>query len=149
MNLMIGFSNFILWGVIMSNGQMVWKYLYRALYQTYMIGLLPIFIVVNLYNSYLLKNKIKFTNQINADLSKYQSEIRSKCDISLTSINLREVLTVDSNSLLYMGSADNYVEIHWLESGLESVDAKWRRARQRLLSEGCKSRCRKGQCPPH
>ena len=117
MTLMICISNFIIWGVMMNNSHMVWKYWYRALYQTYMVGLLPIIFIVILYNNYFLKKKIKFTNQINADLSKYQSEILGKFDITLTSINLREVLTIDSNSLLYIVSSDNYVEIHWLENG--------------------------------
>jgi DNA-binding LytR/AlgR family response regulator len=30
---------------------------------------------------------------------------------------LREVVTLDSDSLLYIASADNYVELYWLENG--------------------------------
>jgi DNA-binding LytR/AlgR family response regulator len=35
----------------------------------------------------------------------------------LTSVNLRDVVTIDSNSLLYIATAENYIELNWFENG--------------------------------
>jgi DNA-binding LytR/AlgR family response regulator len=50
-------------------------------------------------------------------LTKYQSIIHAKSELTLTSVNFREVVALDSDSLLYITSADNYVELYWLENG--------------------------------
>ena len=116
-NLVVGLSNFIIWEIIMNNGHMVWKGLPTMLFQTLLVGVLPILFIIILYNTFYLKRKIRVINNINSDLRKYQSRIPAKSDLTFTSTNLREVFTIDSNSLLYIASADNYVELFWLENG--------------------------------
>lgn len=116
-NLVIGLSNFIIWEIIMNNGHMVWKGLPTMLFQTILVGALPILFIIILYNTYYLKKKIKTINQINTNLTKYQSIVHTKSNLTLMSGNLREVVTLDSDSLLYIASANNYVEIYWLENG--------------------------------
>jgi len=116
-NLVVGLSNFIIWEIIMNNGHMVWKGLPTMLFQTLLVGVLPILFIIILYNTFYLKRKIRVINNINSDLRKYQSRIPAKSDLTFTSTNLREVFTIDSSSLLYIASADNYVELFWLENG--------------------------------
>ena len=70
------------------------------------------------YNSYLLKKRIRLINQINSDLSRFKSE-RAYVNgtISLSSSSLSEVFTVETQSLLYLASADNYVEVFSIDDG--------------------------------
>jgi hypothetical protein len=117
MTFLIGLSNFIIYMAFFNNFHLIWKGLPNMLYQTFLIGMLPILFIIILYNTYYLKNKIRVINQINSNLTKYQSTIPDKSDLTLTSVNLREVVTLDSDSLLYIASADNYVELYWLENG--------------------------------
>ena len=114
--LVIGFANFIVYMVYINKGIFLWKYLPNLLLSTFMLALIPTTLIILLYNTHYLKRKIRVVNQINSDLTKYQSRIATKSDLTLTSTNLREVFTIDSNSLLYMASADNYVEMYWLEN---------------------------------
>lgn len=121
--ILVGLSNFIIYIVYFNNahfvfnGHLSWRYLPRMLFQTFTVGSIPILFIIILYNTYYLKKRIRVINQINSNLSRYQSNIPAKSDLTLTSTNLREVFTIDSNSLLYIASADNYVEIHWLKNG--------------------------------
>lgn len=112
MNFVIGLSNFIIYEMFFNKGDLNWNGLPSMLFQTYLIGLLPILFIIVLYNSYFLKKKIKLVNQINMDLSQIKNETFDEFDLTLTSKNMRGIITVDSNSVLYITSADNYVEIH-------------------------------------
>ena len=116
-NLVIGFSNFLIWEITMNNGVMVWKGLPVMISQTFLVVLIPTGIIITIYNTFYLKKRIKVINKINSDLTNYQCKIPVKSDLTLTSSNLREVLNMDSNSLVYIASADNYVELFWVENG--------------------------------
>lgn len=113
---LIGLSNFIIYMAFFNNFHLIWKGLPYMLYQTFLIGMLPILFIIILYNIYYLKKKIRVINQINSNLIKYQSIIPANSELTLTSANLREVVTLDSDSLLFITSADNYVELYWLEN---------------------------------
>jgi hypothetical protein len=117
MTLIVGVNNFIIYMIFFNHGHLIWKGLPTMLFQTFLVGLLPVLFIIVLYNAYFLKKKIRLINQINTDLSTYKSKISDKSYLTLTAKNLGEVLTVDSNSLLYIASADNYVEINWLDRG--------------------------------
>ncbi len=114
MNFVIGLSNFIIYEMFFNKGDLNWNGLPSMLFQTYLIGLLPILFIIVLYNNYFLKKKIKLVNQINMDLSQIKNETYDEFNLTLTSKNMREIITVDSNSVLYITSTDNYVEIHCL-----------------------------------
>ena len=116
MVLVVGFSNFVIYMIYFHNGHLIWKGLPIMLFQTFLVGLLPILFIIILYNTYYLKKRIKVINQINFNLSRYQSKIPARSVLTFTSANLRDVISVDSNSLLYITSADNYVELYWLEN---------------------------------
>ena len=117
MTFIIGLSNFIIYMMFFEKGNLYWKGLPKMLFQTYLVSTLPILFIIVLYNSYFLKKKLKLVNQINMNLSQYKSEVYDKSEITLTSKNLRESVTVDSDSIIYITSADNYIEIHWLVKG--------------------------------
>jgi hypothetical protein len=117
MHLIVGLSNFIIYMIYFENSHFNWKDFPTMLFQTFLVGLLPVLFIIVLYNSYFLKKQIRLINQINTNLVKYQAAVPGKSDLTLSAKNSREVLTVDSNLLLYITSAENYVEIHWLDSG--------------------------------
>lgn len=117
MTSIVGVSNFIIYMIFFNHGHLIWKVFPIILFQTFLVGLLPVIFIVILYNAYFLKKKIRFINQINTDLSTFKSEVTDKSYLTLTVKNLRDVLTINSSSLLYIASADNYVEIHWFDGG--------------------------------
>ena len=47
----------------------------------------------------------------------HQDKLPASTSLTLTSKNLAQVLTTESNSLLYITSADNYIELFWKENG--------------------------------
>jgi hypothetical protein len=112
-----GLANFIVWEVIMDNGHFHWKYLPKLMLQTYMVASLSTTFKIVLYEKYYLKKRIRVINQVNSDLIVHQTKSIGKSEITLTSEKLSEVVTFDSDSLLYISSADNYVEINRLENG--------------------------------
>ncbi len=112
-----GIGNFIIWEVIMNNGQLIWRSLPKMMGQTYLVGSLGCTFIIILYEKYYLKKKIRITNQVNTDILQLQRKDISTRLITITSLNLSDVITVDSDSLLYIVSADNYAEVNWLERG--------------------------------
>lgn len=117
MNLIVGMSNFIIYCTYFANGRLIWKDFPTMLFQTFLVGLLPVLFIIILYNTYYLKSRIKIINQINSDLTKYKNNNQTKSSLTLSSFNLRDVVTIDSNSLLYIASAENYVELNLSENG--------------------------------
>jgi hypothetical protein len=116
--LLISLSNFFIYEFYFKSSHLHWNDLPFMLYQTFLIGLLPYLFVFILYNTYYLKNRIKVINQINTSLTSYKSNIKTpEVLLTLTSFNLREVVTIGSNALLYIVSSDNYVELNWFEEG--------------------------------
>lgn len=115
---LIGLNNFFIYELFFDKSHFHWKGLPFMLYQTFLIGLLPYLFIFVLYNTYYLRKRIRTINQINSKLTNYQNKIQTKqVLLSLASTNLREVVTIDSNSLLYIASADNYVDLNWVENG--------------------------------
>ncbi len=116
--LVIGLSNFLIFEIIVGKGEFLWRGLHIMEFQTLLIGALPISFTVMFYNSYLLKKRIRLINQINSDISKFRNqETFQNGLLTLSSSNMKEFLTVDPGSLLYLASADNYVEVCRLENG--------------------------------
>ncbi len=115
--LLIGLSNFIIYEKFFNYPNFHWSGLPFMLYQTFLIGLLPYLFIIILYNTYYLRNKIRVINRINSELTSFQSNHQTITSLTLTSANLRDVVTIDSNSLICIISADNYVELNWFENG--------------------------------
>lgn len=110
-----GLGNFIVWEMVMNNGDLIWKYLPKIIVQTWLVGSLSNFFIILLYEKHLLKKKIRLVNQLNIDVLKFQGNNQGKSLITITSSNLHEVITMESASLLYITSEDNYAEITWLK----------------------------------
>ncbi|HUI28720.1 MAG TPA: LytTR family DNA-binding domain-containing protein [Candidatus Acidoferrales bacterium] len=116
--LVIGLSNFFVFEIVVGKGVFHWRGLHIMELQTLLVGSLPVLFTVVLYNSYYLKKRIRIINQINSDLSRFKSEgAYVNGALTLSSSSLSEVITVDSQSLLYLASADNYVEVYRIENG--------------------------------
>lgn len=85
--ILVGLSNFIIYIVYFNNahfvfnGHLSWRYLPRMLFQTFTVGSIPILFIIILYNTYYLKKRIRVINQINSNLSRYQSNIPAKSNL--------------------------------------------------------------------
>lgn len=112
-----GLGNFIVWEMIMNNGNLMWKFLPKMIGQTCLVGLLSNFFVILMYEKHFLKKRIRLVNQVNFDILKYQSNIPERGLITITSSNLNEIITIEVDSLLYITSEDNYAKIIWLKEG--------------------------------
>jgi hypothetical protein len=106
-------------GLIIVTTSTCWKYFPRILFQTCLIGLIPTAAIILLFNSFVLRKKIKIVNQINSDLPGRPKNIPAKNDVTISASNLREVITLDANSLTYISVEDNYIDVHWLVNGLD------------------------------
>lgn len=128
-HLTIGLSNCIIYflvtaknkftGLIVFDANTFWMYLPRMLLQTFLVGLLPTLFIIMRYNFFYLKKKITVINQINYNLTKSAGSTSTSNNLSISSSTLGEVITIEANSMIYISSKDNYVEIHWLENGFE------------------------------
>lgn len=116
-DVVIGFNNFILYCVFMNKGVFLWKYVGNEILAAIILDIIPTIIIILLYHIYFLKSKIIAVNQINSDLYRYRSTLSENPNLTLTSKNLKEAFTINSDALLYITSADNYVELYWLEEG--------------------------------
>lgn len=113
---LVGVSNFIIHELFFNIPDFRWNGLPFMLYQTFLIALLPYLFIIILYNTYYLRNKIRTINRINVELTDFQSNKHTTALLTLTSAHMRDVFTIDSDALLCIISADNYVEINWLEN---------------------------------
>jgi DNA-binding LytR/AlgR family response regulator len=89
------------------------------MFQTFLVGLLPTVSVIVLYNTFRLRRKISVVNAINTVIRESVGTPPENNIISLSASNLREAIRVDADSLLYITSVENYVEVHWIENGRE------------------------------
>lgn len=110
-----GFINFIIGSIFRYNKVFMWKYVYQDTLAIMILDISPTIIILLIYHNYLLKKKIKTVNEINSNLVLYKNKLPTDTSLALTSKNLTEVLTIDSNSLLYITTADNYIELFWKE----------------------------------
>jgi hypothetical protein len=115
-DLVNGFVNFIIGSIFRYNKVFLWKYMYNDMIGAIILDILPTIIIILIYHNYLLKKKIKTVNEINTNLVRYQNKLPVNTGLTLTSKNQAQVLTIDSNSLLYITSADNYIELFWKEN---------------------------------
>ncbi len=128
-HVVIGVDNLIVYSIVASENahlglvtietSTLWIILPSMIFQTLLVGLLPTFCVVVYYNAFRLKKKIAIVNQINSGLREPGGTIPQRRALSLFASNLREVITVDANALTYITSVENYVDVHWLEDGLD------------------------------
>ena len=112
-----GLGNFIVWEMLMNNGSLIWILLPKMIVQTYLVGTLSNIFVILLYEKQFLKKRIRFINQVNVDILKFQSNNSGRILITITSSNLNEAITMEADSLLYITSEDNYAEITWFKEG--------------------------------
>jgi hypothetical protein len=84
----------------------------------FVINIIPISIIILGHHIYLLKKQIKVTSQINSTLSnKSVTEISSEI-ITIGASNQRDNITLNLNDLLYITSADNYIDVYYLEGSI-------------------------------
>jgi hypothetical protein len=112
-----GFVNFIIGSMFRYNKVFMWEMVYQDMLACMILDIAATIIIVLIYHNYLLKKKIKTVNEINTNLAKHQNKLPVNTSLILTSKNQAQVLTIDSNSLLYITSADNYIELFWKEGG--------------------------------
>lgn len=112
-----GFVNFVLGSIFRYNKVFYWEYMHNDILAALILDFVPTIIIVLIYHNYLLKKKIKKVNEINSNIAHYKDKLPANADLTLTSKNLTQILTLNPNTLLYIASADNYVELCWNENG--------------------------------
>ena len=82
----------------------------------FLINIIPISIIILGHYIYLLKKRIKVTSQINRTINHKSFTGNSSEEITILASNLRDNITLNLSDLLYITSADNYIDVYYLES---------------------------------
>jgi len=82
----------------------------------FLIIIIPISIIILGHYIYLLKKRIKVTSQINRTISHKSFTGNSSEEITILASNQRDNITLNLSDLLYITSADNYIDVYYLES---------------------------------
>ena len=82
----------------------------------FLIYIIPVSIIILGHYIYLLKKQIKVTSQINRTISDKNVTGNSSEKITITASNQRDNITLYLIDLLCITSADNYIDVYYLES---------------------------------
>lgn len=82
------------------------------------INIIPVSIIILGHYIYLLKKRIKVTSQINRAISDKSVTGNSSEKITIAASNHRENITLNLNDLLYITSADNYIDVYYLKGSI-------------------------------
>ncbi len=82
----------------------------------FLINLFPTSIIILGHYIYLLKKQIKVTSQINRTISDKNVSENLAEEITISASNQRDNITLNLSDLLYITSADNYIDVYYLES---------------------------------
>jgi DNA-binding LytR/AlgR family response regulator len=84
----------------------------------FIVNIIPVSIIILGHYIYILKKEIKVTNQINRSITEKDVNENSSGTITISAINNKENITLKLSDLLYIASADNYIDVYYLEQGL-------------------------------
>jgi len=82
----------------------------------FLINIFPISIIILGHYIYLLKKQIKVTSQINRTISHKSFTGNPSEEITILASNQRDNITLNLSDLFYITSADNYIDVYYLES---------------------------------
>ena len=82
----------------------------------FLVNLFPTSIIILGHYIYLLKKRIKVTSQINRTISDKNVSENLAEEITISASNQRDNITLNLSNLLYITSADNYIDVYYLES---------------------------------
>ncbi|MER3329926.1 MAG: LytTR family transcriptional regulator DNA-binding domain-containing protein, partial [Candidatus Kapaibacterium sp.] len=111
--LSIGFANAVYTSYLNDNSLSL-KYILLFEFYTFMVSVLPITFIIIYQESKYARKYNELSNDIN---NKLVAHTNTKTTIKIDSQNQNEELVIDSSDLLFIKSADNYIEVHYLESG--------------------------------
>lgn len=81
------------------------------------ISIMPITVLILVHYIYVIKKQIKVTSQINQRISEIDNIADSSETITILGNNKRDNISLVQRELLYIQSADNYVDVYYLENG--------------------------------
>lgn len=84
---------------------------------TLAVAVLPVIAMILLRQNSLLKKNLAETQKLSADLQTVPPETHPDEKVTLASDVVNDRLQVAADALLYIASADNYIEIYYLENG--------------------------------
>ncbi len=111
--LSIGLAN-AAYSSYLNDNSLSLKYILIFEFYTFMVSVLPItFIIIYQESKYARKY-----NELSSDINKKLiAHANPKSTIKIDSQNQNEKLEINSSDLLFIKSADNYIEVYYLESG--------------------------------
>ncbi len=96
------------------------EYLIQFQFITLLVALLPITINVMVWQLVLTRRNLKEAASISEHMHhKKRLDSNPEAMITLKSDNQKESLSIPARDLLYITSADNYIEVHYLRNGKE------------------------------
>ncbi len=84
----------------------------------FVLNIIPVSILILGHYIYLLKKQVKVTSQINRTISEKSITRNSSGKITISASNQRDNITLNINDLLYISSADNYIDVYYFEGKL-------------------------------
>ncbi|MBL7923236.1 MAG: LytTR family transcriptional regulator DNA-binding domain-containing protein [Bacteroidia bacterium] len=115
----IGIAN-ALYSVWIFRDNISIQYLVSFQVFTLLVALLPVSINVMVIQLVLTRRNLRQAREISGHMHhKKRLDAIPDAMVSLRSENKKEELTLPARDLLYISSADNYIEVHYLENGKE------------------------------
>ncbi len=111
--MMIGFCN-LLFSLWMGIGGMNWNTIFTLQLYTFLVGVFPVSVSLLWKENRLRHKHIRASEALPVRMSTTDERISR---IRIESENQGESFDLDKNDLLYLQSAENYIEVYFVESG--------------------------------
>ncbi len=112
--IIIGISSSIINSYLYNNGQFNIKGVFYFQGIILSINLIPVSIFVLIHYNITLKNRLKVASKINSSLDKRAESKTNNKPLVLGSDNKKEGFTIGLDSLIFICSVDNYIEVFFL-----------------------------------
>ncbi len=85
---------------------------------TLIVGIFPVTIITIITHNYLLKKNLQLASMINRTIAGEQTQLYpSEQDIEIRAEGGRDRIIIPVDSILFIESVGNYIEVHWSDTG--------------------------------
>lgn len=115
----IGLAN-AFYSVYIFNDTVSWSYLIQFQFFTMLVSLIPVTVNVFTVQLVLTRRNLKAALELTEKLNyKKRLDASPGIEVLFQSENRKEEFRIPASALIFITSADNYIEIHYLEAGQE------------------------------
>ena len=112
---LIGFIGFFLRELLSNHVTFRWNDLSLRVYWSLVSGIIPMVIVIFIYEIYYIRSKVKTINQVNTTIIPQNAPEESQL-ITINSTIGKDSLSVPSNQILYIKAASNYIDVYYIDN---------------------------------